>query len=63
MHYSEKNILKIKEILKSKDFKKILKDICKGKPDKLKHNISFSIYKSVENKKQNNESQPDFDFF
>ena len=54
---------KDKEIFKSKDFKKMLKDICEGKPDKLKYSISFTIYNSVENKKQNSESKPDFDFF
>ena len=48
---------------KSKDFKKMLKDICEGKPDELKRSLSFTIYKSVENKEQNSKSNPDFDFF
>ena len=56
-HFKEKGSFK------SKDFKKMLKDICKGQSDQLKQSISFTIYKSVENKKQNGESKSDFHFF
>ena len=52
-----------KGAFKSENFKKLLKDICKSEPDQLKRSISFTMYKSIENKKQNGELEPDFNFF
>ncbi len=50
-----------KGAFKSAPFKKMLKNICKSGPDQLKHSLSFTIYKEIENKKQNGESKPDFE--
>ena len=56
-HFEEKGAFK------SDIFKEVLRDICKSEPDQLKYHLSFTIYKSIENKTQNGESEPDFEFF
>ena len=48
---------------KSDIFKERLKNICKSEPDQLKYSLSFTIYKDIENKRQEGESKPDFEFF
>ena len=52
-----------KGTFKSDQFKKILINICKSEPDQLKYSLSFTIYKDIENKRQEDESKPDFEFF
>ena len=49
---------------KSKWFKKELQDICKSQADKLKREISFIIYKSIENTNEETKKiKPNFDLF
>ena len=52
-----------KGTFKSDIFKERLRNICKSNPDQLKYSLSFTIYKDIENKRQEGESQPDFEFF
>ena len=52
-----------KGAFKSDTFKERLRNICKSNPDELKRALSFTIYKNIENRRQEGESQPDFEFF
>ena len=58
-----KNHFKEKGIFKSDKFKQQLEDVCKSEPDQLKHELSFTICRHIENKTEKDESQPDFKFF
>ena len=54
---------KAKGAFKSDIFKERLINICKSEPDQLKYNLSFTIYKDIENKVEDSKSKPDFEFF